>query len=87
MQHSSFLGGSWAFRMHISRPYPNLRIGFSLQQAALPNPLETGITNKQFKGNELSEANRTNITQGQGWLASVSSAKTSTGTQHPPSLL
>lgn len=85
MQHSSFLGGSWAFRMHISRSDPNLRIRCSLQQAALPNPLEIGITNKQFKGNKLSEANRTNITQRQRWLASVSSAKTSTGTQHPPS--
>lgn len=50
IQHSSFLGGSRAFRMHISRSYPNQGIGcfffFGLiKQAALPNPLETGISN------------------------------------------
>lgn len=74
MQHSSFLGASWAFRMYFSRSWPNQRMGCSFQQAALPNPLETGIANKQFQGNKHTEANsrlstRTNTTH--GWQGSV----------------
>lgn len=91
MQHSSFLGGSWAFRMHISRPYPNQGIrcfyfSVSLSKLLCQIPWRQEFQTVQGTGRTLVNSmmsTRSNTTQWQGWLASVCSATTSAGTFHP----